>query len=128
MDRKELAVAMCALGLQNDKHSTSQLLDTIDSDGSNSISLDEFTSLMKGELTMSDPFQEIRTVFVGISNMDSSDPGQINISKLRLAAQQYQVKLFDHELTMMLDEVDYDGSKTVDEVEFIRIMALSTWF
>jgi hypothetical protein len=28
----------------------------------------------------------------------------------------------------MLDEVDYDGSKTVDEVEFIRIMALSTWF
>jgi Ca2+-binding EF-hand superfamily protein len=29
---------------------------------------------------------------------------------------------------MMMDEVDHDGSQTVDEVEFIRIMSLSTWF
>jgi Ca2+-binding EF-hand superfamily protein len=134
MDRQELAVAMCALGLQSGKGSQVQgmsnesIISTIDSDGSNSISLEEFQSLMKGELTMSDPVQEVRAVFAGICSMDSSDPGQINLLKLRLAAQEYEVKLYDHELSMMLDEVDDDGSKTVDEEEFIRIMKLSSWF
>ena len=133
MDRKELAVAMCALGLQNGKHthaklSNEKLLRTIDADGSNSISLNEFASLMKGELTMSNPFEEIRTVFAGICNMDTSDPGQINLLKLQLAAQMYHVKLSDRELDMMLKEVDSDCSRTVDEMEFIRIMTLSPWF
>jgi Ca2+-binding EF-hand superfamily protein len=131
MDRQELAVAMCALGLQggtDTKSPNENILSTIDSDGSNSISLEEFKSLMIGELTMSDPLQEIKTVFAGICSMDSSDPGQINLHKLRLAAHKYDVKLSDHELNMMLDEVDHDGSKSVDEVEFIRIMNLSTWF
>jgi Ca2+-binding EF-hand superfamily protein len=134
MDRTELAVAMCALGLQSgrtnqaQKLSNERMINTIDSDHSNSISLSEFQSLMKGELTMSNPLQEIRAVYAGICSMDSSDPGQINLLKLRLATQKYQVKLYDHELIVMLDEVDYDGSKTVDEVEFIRIMNLSTWF
>jgi Ca2+-binding EF-hand superfamily protein len=134
MDRHELAVAMCALGLQNGKDMKSQqlshenMLSTIDSDGSDSISLEEFKSLMVGELTMSDPLEEIKVVFAGICTMDPSDPGHINLHKLRLAAQEYHVKLSDHELGMMMDEVDHDGSKTVDEAEFIRIMTLSTWF
>ena len=134
MDREELAVAMCALGLQgssgaNPQHQSSEnMISTIDSDGSNSISLEEFKSLMMGELTMSDPVQEIKAVFAGICGMDSSDPGNVNLTKLRLAAHEYDVKLSDHELSMMLDEVDHDGSKTVDEAEFIRIMNLSTWF
>ncbi len=132
MDRQELAVAMCALGLQSKEsqelQANASLLDTIDSDGSNSISLEEFKSLMQGELTMSDPLEEIKAVFVGICNKDTSDPGQINLVKLQLAAHEYHVKLNDKELNMMLDEVDHDGSKTVDEVEFIRIMTLSTWF
>ena len=134
MDRKELAIAMCALGLQSDNHSPAQkvsndkMLDRIDSDGSNNISLEEFKSLMMGELTMSDPLDEMRAVFAGICSMDSSDSGQINLLKLQLVTQMYHVKLSDHELNMMLDEVDNDGSKTVDEVEFMRIMALSAWF
>ena len=136
MDRNELAVAMCALGLQNRDGRTSQaqkvsnevILNTIDSDRSNSITLNEFQSLMKGELTMSNPLQEIRAVFAGICSMDPSDPGQINLMKLRLATQQYRVKLYDHELITMMEEVDDDGSTTVDELEFIRIMNLSTWF
>jgi Ca2+-binding EF-hand superfamily protein len=134
MDRQELAVAMCALGLQSSTDMKSQhlsnedIISTIDSDGSNSISLEEFRSLMMGELTMSDPTQEIKAVFAGICSMDSSDPEHITLVKLRLAAHEYDVKLSDHELTMMMDEVDHDGSKTVDEVEFISIMTLSTWF
>ena len=134
MDRHELAVAMCALGLQNGKTNQAQrqshesMLRTIDLDGSDTICLEEFKSLMKGELTLSNPLQEIRAVFAGICSMDSSDPGQINLLKLRLAAQEYEVKLLDHELTMMMDEVDDDGSKTVDEAEFMRIMNMSTWF
>jgi Ca2+-binding EF-hand superfamily protein len=130
MDRQELAVAMCALGLQNDLDSKVQenMLSTIDSDGSDNISLEEFKALMMGELTMSDPVEEIKAIFMGICMMHPSDPGYINLLKLRLAAQEYHVKLSDQELALMVEEVDNDGSKTVDESEFIRIMTLSTWF
>jgi Ca2+-binding EF-hand superfamily protein len=100
----------------------------INSDRSNAISLDEFRSLMVGELSLLDPMDEIKTVFNGICCMHPSDPGNINLKKLQLATQEYDVRLKDHELVMMMDEVDHDGSQTVDEVEFIRIMSLSTWF
>jgi centrin-1 len=131
MDRKELAVAMCALGIQNHSDanaSNEELLSTIDADGSNSISLDEFKSLMKGELTLSSPLEEIRAIFAGICSMDPSAPGQINPLKLQLATQMYHVRLSDRELGMMMSEVDSDGSQTVDEAEFVRIMTLSPWF
>jgi Ca2+-binding EF-hand superfamily protein len=135
MDRQELAVAMYALGFQNANlkgkalaHASEKLLDTIDSDLSKSVSLEEFTKLMKGELLLADPLEEIKTVFAGLCGMEASDPGVINISKLRTASLQFNVRLSEKELHMMLDEVDHDGSATVDQSEFIRVMSLSAWF
>ncbi len=135
MDRQELAVAMYALGFQNANlkgkalaKASEKLFDTIDSDRSKSVSLEEFTKLMKGELLLADPFEEIKTVFAGLCGMDASEPGVINLSKLRKASQQLNVRLFEKELHMMLEEVDNDGNATVDLSEFIRVMSLSAWF
>ena len=135
IDRQELSVAMCALGFQNANlkgkalaEASEKLLDTIDADNSDTISLDEFKNLMKGEILMADPLEEIKTVFAGLCGMDSSEPDVINLSKLRIASQKFNVRLSEKELNLMLEEVDNDGNATVDMVEFIRVMSLSAWF
>jgi Ca2+-binding EF-hand superfamily protein len=135
IDRRELHIAMCALGLQNAnlkgkrlRHASEQLLDVIDSDGSDSVSLEEFVKLMKGELLMTDPLEEIKIVFAGLCGMEASEPGVINFNKLRIASQRFSVRLSDKELQMMVEQVDNDENATVDLMEFIRVMSLSTWF
>jgi Ca2+-binding EF-hand superfamily protein len=135
IDRHELSLAMSALGFQNANlrgkalnQASEKLLDTIDADKSNSVSLDEFTKLMKGELLLKDPLEEIKTVFAGLCGMDTSEPDVINLSKLRTASQQFNFRLSDKELRTMLDEVDNDGNRTVDLTEFIRVMSMSAWF
>jgi centrin-1 len=135
MDRQEMAMAMCALGFQAigpDGKAQKRFDDTVfvplDSDGSKTISLDEFRSLMVGEFSLSDPINEIKAVYMGICGLHPSAPGHINLTKLQLATQKYDVGLSDPELVMMMNEVDHDCSQTVDEVEFINIMSLSSWF
>jgi centrin-1 len=135
MDRRELTMAMFALGFQTvgkDGKAHQQFDETVfnplDTDCSNTISLDEFKSLMVGEFSLSDPINEIKSVYLGICGIHPSDPGHINLIKLQLATQKYHVRLSDHELVMMMNDVDHDGSQTVDEEEFIRIMGFSPWF
>ncbi len=135
IDRRELSVAMMALGLRNNnlrgkqsRKASDALLDVIDSDKSNSLSLEEFIRLMKGELLMRDPLEEIKIVFAGICDLEASEPGVINLSKLRLASIRFNVRLSENELQMMVEQVDNDGNATIDLMEFIRVMTLSTWF
>jgi Ca2+-binding EF-hand superfamily protein len=135
IDSRELSVTMCALGLQNTsvkrtvrRETSRRMLEAIDSDQSNSISLEQFTRMMKGELTQIDPLHEIRVVFAGLCSLEAEDPGVVGLSKLRVASRAYNVRLSEQELRMMIEEVDHDGSGAVDEAEFIRIMSLSPWF
>jgi Ca2+-binding EF-hand superfamily protein len=135
IDRQELAVAMCALGFQNAdlrgkalNQESEKLLDTIDADRSDSVTLEEFNKLMKGELLLTDPLEEIKTVFAGLCGMDTSEPDVINLSKLHIASQRFNVRLSEKELNTMLHEVDNDGSAAVDLPEFIRVMSMSAWF
>ena len=135
IDSNELSVAMCALGFQGAsmkrklrREASRQTLHALAADQSNSISLNEFTTLMKGELTKIDPMLEIRAVFAGLCKLEAADPDVVGLRKLSLASQAYNVLLSEQELRMMLEEVDHDGSGAVDEAEFIRIMSLSPWF
>ena len=136
IDRQELKIAMRAMGFQgadatnNEQRSTSDsMLDVIDTDGSDGVSLAEFTALMKGELLLADPLEEIRAIFAARSNLDEGrDPGRITLEKLRLAGQRFQIRLTEDELAVMMSEVDEDGCGGVDEAEFIRVMGFSPWF
>ena len=136
IDRQELSIAMCALGFQGAKakgkrmkSGSKQVLNMIDSNGSDSISLDEFTSMMKGELIVADPLEEIRAIFAVLSGIEEGrDPDHINLNKLRLAAHKFQIRLSEDELQLMIMQVDEDGCGTIDEDEFISVMGFSPWF
>ncbi len=139
MDRQELKVAMTAMGFQDTrkdqgKHRGSDgelKMEVIDSDASECVSLEEFQALMKGEFTMSDPLDDVKAVFVAISSIEEDQvnhPNVITLSRLRAAAQKFDVLFSDDELQMMMTEVDIGGDQTVSEEEFMRIMILSPWF
>ena len=117
--------------MQGDAERRPSMLEAIDADGSQCVSLDEFTALMKGELLVVDPLEEIKIVFAALCGMDGGcNPGKITISKLRKAAQEFQIKLSDSELCLMIShkDADEDRSGTIDEDEFLRLMSFSSWF
>jgi Ca2+-binding EF-hand superfamily protein len=139
IDRQELKVAMTALGFQDagkqgkQKMAASQkMLETIDSDQSNSVSLDEFQALMKGELTMSDPMGEVKAVFMALSCIEGNGNSDIiTLNKLRAATQKFNVRLTEEELQIMMSEANTKGdqyNQTIDEDDFMRLMRLSPWF
>ena len=139
IDRQELKVAMTALGFQDagkqgkQKMAANQkMLETIDSDQSNSVSLDEFQALMKGELTMSDPMEDVKAVFMALSCIEGSGNSDIiTLNKLRAATQKFNVRLTEEELQIMMSEANTKGdqyNQTIDEGDFMRLMRLSPWF
>ena len=98
-------------------------------DGSDTLTIDEFTALMKGELLLADPLEEIRAIFAAVSGIEKEgDSTTISLGKLRLAAQKYQIRLSEDELQLMMMQVDEDAGGTVDEKEFIRVISFSHWF
>ena len=172
MDAEELSSAMFALGFRS-RGQTNNSLSAIHSeagsprgndsrtslgliegeqdgkaaaeDDNKGITLDQFTLLMKGELTGRDPQEEIRTTFAAFSiweqtkSMNSSDNlnqvgnedfvvKPITLEMLRQTCREFDVKLTDKELICMIDEVDSDGNGFVEEAEYVRIMSLSPWF
>ena len=156
IDSHELDAAMFALGFQPSGRGRSaryqrkptgqgqSLLDTIDSDGSRSISLTEFTSLMKGELMGRSPLEEIWAAFSVLSRAETlgegwvvppvsttesgTEWGKVTLEGLRRACKKFDVRMNDRELEFMHKEADIDGGGTVDRAEFMRIMDNSPWF
>jgi hypothetical protein len=88
VDRHELDAAMFALGFQTDaapgrggegeggaRGGTGLDMRLVDTDGSQSITLEEFTSLMKGELISSDPLEGVWAAFATLSRPDGGGWG-----------------------------------------------------
>ena len=130
IDRQELRVAMCALGFEGSETSNpSRGVKGHSFDGSETLTLEEFTTLMKGELLLADPLEEIRAIFAAVSGIEKDgDPTTISLGKLRLAAQKYHIRLSEDELQLMMMQVDEDAGGAVDEQEFIRVISFSHWF
>ena len=164
IDAKELDAAMFALGFQPQDHNKweglAQLrgsrdsrrnpgelsMGQIDLDGSNTVTIEEFTLLMKGELTGRGPLEEIWAAFSVLSRADTvltpgwtapgvsqtqsghEDWGRVTLDGLRRACREFDVRLTEAELTMMMGEVDSDGDGSIDREEFMRIMDRAPWF
>ena len=134
IDRQELHLALVALGFKtrqsNDPSSngSSKILNTVMADGE--LSLEEFTSLMKGELAGRHPMEELRDVYAALSRSDgqAEHEGRITLDKLRQACRDFRLRLNEDEVSTMMREVDRDGGGSIDEEEFMRIMRMSAWF
>jgi Ca2+-binding EF-hand superfamily protein len=97
IDRKELDFAMMALGFQSKKskkkasNKAAAAMDAIMADGS--VTLEEFSALMMGELSGKDPKESLRAVFALLSRSDgvSEFDGYITLDKLQSICTEIQV-------------------------------------
>jgi Ca2+-binding EF-hand superfamily protein len=145
IDPKELDAAMFALGFHPssspERHSQSVKaasvdMDRFDLDGSRTITLDEFSKMMKGEVAGKGPLEEIWAAFSSLSRADVQHAtqtaeggwGVVTLGGLKRACKEYDVKLSDEELHAMMEEVDRDKNKWISRDEFMAVMSNAPWF
>ena len=101
IDKRELDIALVAMGFQRKmeisrnagkKDTTSEMIQSIAADGS--VSLEEFTGLMMGEISGRDPMDNLLSVFKVLSSSEggSGSPEVITLSKLQRACQYFEVR------------------------------------
>ena len=99
---------------------------------SHTITLREFTTLMKGEHVMRNPVDAIWAAFAELSGSNLSDSqlssDGVSVEGLKRACIKYDVRLSEDELHQLIDELDVDGDGTVDRDEYLRLMRLTPWF
>jgi calcium-binding protein CML len=136
IDRRELNFALVALGFKDrgrasgkmKKSKNDSMVESIAADGL--VSLEEFTSLMKGELSGKDPWEDLRAVFELLSKNDGNHDHSevITFDKLLAVSQAFNVGLSREEIHSMIADVDHDGGGAVDFNEFERILRSSAWY
>ena len=147
IDCREKDAALFALGFQptfsqHGSQSGSSSLDTaikshrstsVDPTGpaSQTITLSEFTTLMKGEQVVLNPMDAIWAAFIELSGgcHEHENPDvTVTVEGLKRACCEYDVKLSEDELHQLIDELDVNGDGSVDKGEFMRLMRLAPWF
>ena len=146
IDVLELDAAMFALGFHPSHRpenrrsqsvkGTSLDMERIDLDGSRTVTLDEFSKMMKGEIAGKGPLEEIWAAFSSLSRADVQHAaeaadggwGVITFGGLKRACKEYDVKLSDEELVAMMEEVDSDNDGWISRDEFMAVMSSAPWF
>ena len=107
IDRSELNLAMVALGFQNKKSIKKRdakgnvVLETIASDGA--VTLEEFNSLMMGELSVGDPRDTLHAVFAVLSQSsgEAALTSSITLSKLQAVCKDFRVRHYTKDNNIM---------------------------
>ncbi|KAK9498090.1 hypothetical protein O3M35_003972 [Rhynocoris fuscipes] len=101
-----------------------EIIEEVDADGSGQLEFEEFVSLAAGflsedEMDAEAMQQELREAF---RLYDKEGNGYITTAVLREILKELDDKLTAQELDMMIQEIDTDGSGTVDFDEFMEVM------
>jgi Ca2+-binding EF-hand superfamily protein len=149
MDKQELDAARFALGFdRNQKHKKSSKKNAAPA-APELITLEEFSSMMKGEKNGRGPYDGVWMVFSvicaqGAEEGESNDrsgsakgkfnaenkvtSGYITFEGLRQACNQFNVRLSEDEVHEMMAEGDPSDSGKVDIDSFFRIIGSAPWF
>ena len=128
LEEDELASAIFAMGFSTSGHHklAKELMGQI-SDGS-SVSLEQFTELMRGHLAGRDPEEEIRSTFTCICEKEKGERAKIiDMELLRAKVRRLHIKLSDEELRDMIADADRSGKGGVGLEEYMQILKQSTW-
>ncbi|KAF8819391.1 putative centrin [Cardiosporidium cionae] len=125
IDRKELMVAMKALGFEPNKEEVRRMVDEVDKDGSGTIGLSDYIEFMTRKMSERDPLEEMSKAF-RLFDHDSS--GYITFEKLKRVAEELGENMTDDELREMIYEADRSGDGKVNIDDFQRIMRKSNLF
>merc|ERR1711998_352099 len=119
IDAKELKIAMQALGFNPTTEEVAKMVKDIDCDGNSTVEFEEFIEMMEGKMSGKDPVEEMKKAF---KLYDKDGKGKITIDDMKRVGKELGEALSEDELQAILDESDRDGSGTLTEEEFIRVM------
>ncbi|XP_056638487.1 troponin C, isoallergen Bla g 6.0101-like [Diorhabda carinulata] len=110
------------LGVQTTESTLKEIIDEVDEDGSGELEFDEFIILASRFMVEEDAEamqQELKEAF---RLYDKEGNGYITTSTLKEILKELDDKITNEELDMMIEEIDADGSGTVDFDEFMEVM------
>jgi Ca2+-binding EF-hand superfamily protein len=143
IDSEELSAALFALGFHGNKERRSKTKAEITS---TAVTLEDFLSILKGEKSISCQNEDVWLSFsvlcqsgrrggrrgsaLQLSNfeLDRQEVPSIKLNALKIACQEFEVRLEEDELVYMMDEADYDKSGSIDIHKFMHILRRTPWF
>ncbi|XP_053990768.1 uncharacterized protein LOC128882933 [Hylaeus volcanicus] len=119
IDAREFKAALRALGFDVKKEHVVNIMAEAGKDISETISFEEFCSMMVGRMPDKSSKQEIHKLF---RLFDEDGTGKIYFRNLKKIAHEVGENLTDDEIQEMIDEADRDGDGAVSFEEFFRVM------
>merc|ERR1711965_1152258 len=119
IDAGELSIAMQALGFNPSSSEIAKMMKDIDTDGNATVEYEEFLEMMEGKMAGKDPVEEMKKAF---ALYDIDNKGKITVTDMMRVGKELGENLSKEELQSVLDETDRDGSGTITEEEFVRVM------
>ena len=137
---QELKTALKALGLsKTSEDEVKEMISRADKDNDGAINFDEFVEMITAKmvsrtkaLPSDNPqlthlsYQESKDTIAEMKKafklFDWDNTGSITLENLRKVAQELGERLSDEELQEMIEEADSNGSGSVNQTEFLRIM------
>ncbi|XP_037731313.1 troponin C isoform X1 [Drosophila subpulchrella] len=110
------------LGHQLDDATLADIIAEVDEDGSGQIEFEEFTTLAARFLVEEDAEAMMAELKEAFRLYDKEGNGYITTGVLREILRELDDKLTNDDLDMMIEEIDSDGSGTVDFDEFMEVM------
>uniref|UniRef100_A0A1A9X4F1 EF-hand domain-containing protein n=1 Tax=Glossina brevipalpis TaxID=37001 RepID=A0A1A9X4F1_9MUSC len=110
------------LGHQLDDATLHEIIAEVDEDGSGQIEFEEFTTLAARFLVEEDAEAMQAELKEAFRLYDKEGNGYITTGVLREILRELDDKLTNEDLDMMIEEIDSDGSGTVDFDEFMEVM------
>ncbi|XP_023016533.1 troponin C, isoallergen Bla g 6.0101 isoform X2 [Leptinotarsa decemlineata] len=127
IDADMIGTIMDMLGTHVMEEELEEIIDEIDEDGNGEVSFEEFANLAARFLVEEEEEEEdteaIQTELKGAFRLyDREGNGFITIEVLREILRELDDNLTEDDLDNMVDEIDTDGSGTVDWEEFKAVM------
>lgn len=119
IDAREFKAALRALGFDVKKEHIVSIMAEAGKDISETITFEEFCSMMVGRMPDKSSKQEIHKLF---RLFDEDGSGKISFRNLKKIATEVGENLTDDEIQEMIDEADRDGDGAVSFDEFYRVM------
>ncbi|XP_055712564.1 troponin C, isoallergen Bla g 6.0201-like [Phlebotomus papatasi] len=110
------------LGHQLDQKMLDEIIAEVDADGSGQIEFEEFATLAARFLVEEDAEAMQAELKEAFRLYDKEGNGYITTGVLREILRELDDKITEEDLDMMIEEIDSDGSGTVDFDEFMEVM------
>ena len=119
IDVRELKASMRALGFEFKKEEVRKMLNDIHKEPTDTISFDDFVTMMAGHMSERDTEEEILKVF---KLFDEDKTGFITFRNLKSICKELGENLTDNEIQEMIDEADRDNDGQINQADFLRVM------